>query len=235
MASNKKEKGKFSLAVIRKVIRLLKYWIAYYMANFTAENLKLCVSRGNKKIGHVLNVSLAPIITCGNCAACKYWCYDIKAVLAYPSAMLARARNTAIFKMNRDVFFGQLYQVMRKRKTNKYLRFHVSGEIVDYDHFDRMVKTAIDFPDFRIWTYTKMYWIVNEWINKNGQLPENFSVMFSEWKGVKMDNPHNLPVFTCAFDEKDKAGKMLCPGNCNVCKEKKTGCIYRKSAFVLPH
>ena len=229
----KQEKGKFSRQVVKKVVSLLTAMILHFMRQ-DPESLKLCVSTGNKKIGKVLNVSLAPIVTCGNCSKCMFYCYDIKAVLAYPTVLRARARNTAIFRMNRNVYFEKLYRVMARRKTNKFLRFHVSGEIVDYDHFNRMVKTAIDFPDFKIWTYTKMYWVVNEWIRKNGQLPENFSVMFSEWNGVKMDNPYNLPVFRCAFNESDKVG-MECPGNCDVCKENNIGCVGKMSCWVWNH
>ena len=237
MASRKvndnKSKGKFSIIVIRKVVAMLRALIKHYM-KFNPEDLKLCVSKGNKKIGHVLNVSLAPIVTCGNCGLCKFWCYDLKACLAYPSVLRARARNTALFYMSRDLYFAKLYEVMAKRKNNKYLRFHVSGEIVDIDHFERMVKTAIDHPDWTIWTYTKMYHVVNAWIDNNGSLPENFHVMFSGWDGVKMDNKHGLPVFCCAFRDEQKIG-FECPGSCAVCIANNVGCVAGMSSYVLPH
>ena len=163
----RKEKGKFSKKTIQKVITMLKKQIAFYMKK-PVNQLKLSVSKGNSKIGKVLNISLAPIVTCCNCVKCMYFCYDIKACLAYPSALLARARNTALFMLSRDEYFNQLHKVMASRKKNFYLRFHVSGEIVDYNHFERMINTALLFPYYRIWTYTKNYYVVNEWIRKHG-------------------------------------------------------------------
>ena len=238
MANKTSNKGKYSVSVIRKVIALLSAWIRFYM-KWDPEKIKLTVSKGNGKIGHVLNVSLAPIITCCNCKLCKFFCYDIKAVLAYPSVLHARSRNTALFKLDRDLFFNKLWQVMKRRKKNFFLRFHVSGEIVDLDHFDRMINTALRFPHYIIWTYTKNYAVVNEWIKQHGgnknALPANFSVMFSEWTGLPIDNPYGLPVFTCAFSEKDKEGKTVCPGNCEICLTTKSGCPYGESKYTLPH
>lgn len=233
--TNKKEKGKFSAAVVAKVVTWLKVWIDFFMG-FDAENLKITVSKGNKKIGNVLNVSLAPIVTCMNCAKCMYYCYDIKAVLAYPSVLYARARNTALFYLDRDLFFAKLHQVMRRRKKNKYLRFHVSGEIVDIDHFVRMVETAKMFPDFKIWTYTKMYTIINAYCDLYGKesIPGNFTVMFSEWEGVPMDNKYNFPVFN-AVEKGTEIKGFKCPGNCQECINHGTGCVNGKSATVELH
>ena len=39
----------------------------------------LAISKGNRKIGRVMNVSLMPVRTCKNCKECKHYCYDIKA------------------------------------------------------------------------------------------------------------------------------------------------------------
>lgn len=64
----------------------MKERIAHYKE--IVKTLKTCVSYGNRKIGHVLNVSLAPIVTCGSaCAFCKKVCYDIKACLQYGNVL----------------------------------------------------------------------------------------------------------------------------------------------------
>lgn len=231
---SKKVKG-FKPETIARAVKMLKDGIDSY-SRFAPEHIKMCISDGNKKIGRVLNVSLAPIVTCGNCGKCAGLCYDIKAVLAYPSARDARCRNTALFNLDRDEFFNRLWDKMSRRRKNLFLRFHVSGEIVDIDHFARMVETARRFPNYRIWTYTKMYSIVNAYCDLYGResIPENFSVMFSAWKGVPMDNPYNFPVFTCAFTEEEKVGRK-CPGNCDVCKEKCIGCVKGENTYCLPH
>ena len=128
---------------------------------------------------------------------------------------------------------------MAKKRTNKFLRFHVSGEIRDMDHFSRMVETARMFPDFTVWTYTKMYGIVNEYIRQHGGnkncIPENFSVMFSEWKGLPIINPYGMPVFRCVESEDEAPGIALCPGDCNVCKKHHCGCVAGQSRKVILH
>ena len=230
----------YSDTVIEKVVTLLVSLYNFFMGLLKqGKKLSISVSSGNSKIGHTMNISLAPILCCGNCKECKYFCYDIKACVQYENVRIARAKNTAIFNHDRDDFFGQLWARMSRKRTNKFLRFHVSGEIKDYDHFCRIVETARRFPDFRIWTYTKMYGLVNLWILNNGgtktALPENLSVMFSEWKGMDMPNPYNLPVFRCVYPEEETPNCMKCPGNCNFCKENKVGCIYGNSVYTELH
>ena len=231
---------KYQLETIKKAVNNMQEKIKAYQ-EMDVNEIKMCISTGNMKIGHVLNVSLAPVITCHNCSECKFYCYDIKAVLAYPSCCDARARNTAIFMKDRDEFFNRLHKRMINRKKDFYLRFHVSGEIIDVDHFSRMVETARMFPNFTIWTYTKNYWIVNQYVAEHGgsikaAIPDNFSVMFSEWDGMPMINPYGFKVFKCVLKgQKAPKGWFKCPGNCNDCKAAKKGCIGRHNTFCFEH
>ena len=235
MSKNRKENKGFRPETIARIIAALMILVNLYTEALKAgQKIALVISTGNRKIGRCMNVSLAPILCCGNCKECKRFCYDVKACCQYENVRKARAKNTALFRFSRDEFFSQLWDKMSRRRTNKYLRFHVSGEIVDIDHFNRIVETARRFPDFRIWTYTKMYHVVNAWIKENGPLPENLVCMFSYWKGLPMDNPYNMPVFRCAQDETEKIG-FHCPGNCDFCKEHKCGCIYGNSSWVDLH
>ena len=204
------------------------------------ERLKLVVSKGNPKIGKSLNVSNAPLITCSNCSECKYYCYDVKACLQYPNVLEARTTNTALLLENIDNYFLQLWQVMERRKKNFTLRFHVSGDIISLDHLEMIILTAEKFPNFKIWTYTKNYYIVNEYIRKNGKnaIPDNLSIMFSEWQGLPMPNPYNMPVFACKMPEnspKRFETMYKCPGNCDICKSSNRGCINKESAYTDLH
>lgn len=230
----------FSIETIRKIVTALFSLIDYYMnVLISGGKVNIVISAGNRKIGRCMNVSLAPIVTCGNCKECKYFCYDVKACCQYENVRKARAKNTALFRFSRDEFFNQLWAKMSRKKTNKFLRFHVSGEILDINHFSRMVETARRFPEFRIWTYTKMYNIVNDYIREHGGtkecIPENFSVMFSEWKGLPIINPYGMPVFRCITPEEQKPEFFHCPGNCDFCKENCCGCVAGKSAWVDLH
>ena len=242
MSSTKKNVTKgFKPETVKKIVGKLNESIKLYNKYLEdGEKIKLVISSGNSKIGRCLNVSLAPIITCGNCKECKCFCYDVKACLQYKNVVAARAKNTALFRYDRKNFFDQLWQRMEHKKTNKFLRFHVSGEIVDINHIEYIIETAKRFPDFTIWTYTKMYWLVNEYIRQHGNnkncIPTNLTIMFSEWKGLPMDNPYNMPVFRCVYpEEKAPKGCMKCPGNCDKCKSKNIGCVNGCSVYTYLH
>lgn len=205
------------------------------------DEIKMCISAGNRKIGRVMNVSLMPILTCHNCKECKGYCYDIKACCQYPDTVInARMRNTMLMWRDREEYFARIDAAISRRRTNKYFRWHVAGDIVDRNYFARMVDIARRHPDFTFWTYTKMYWIVNEHIERFGALPENLHVMFSKWDGLPMDNPHNLPVFACRLKEGNKDPFDFehchkCPGNCDICKAAGRGCVVGETSFADEH
>lgn len=225
----------YSIETIRRVLRTARERGAA-LERVAVADIPLCISTSNRKIGRVMNVSLMPVMTCGNCKECKFLCYDIKACAQYPHIVIdARMRNTSILRRDRDEFFARIDAAMSRRRKNKFFRWHVAGDIVDGDYFDRMVKIARAHPDFTIWTYTKMYGIVNAWIDANGALPANFSVMFSEWRGMPMDNPHGLPEFRVVFKDETPPVGHYCPGNCDVCKNLHRGCVVGETTYCKEH
>ena len=237
----------FKHETLKKVVRLLRSAIDFYKTEIeTEKHLAASISTGNVKIGRVINVSLAPILTCGPaCKHCLHFCYDIKACLQYPNVLLARARNTALALYDRQNYFDQIEKAIARRRTNFYFRWHVGGDIPDYNYFDNMARIAAKYPHFKFWTYTKQYRIVNSWIKNNGPLPANLCVMFSQWKvknsdgsitAVPFQNPYNLPVFTVRFAEEEKPANMFkCPGNCDICKANNTGCIGKQNTYNDAH
>ena len=225
----------FTVQSINKAIRHMKLRGAE-LEKLPADEIRLCISTGNRKIGRVMNVSLPPILSCGNCRECKKLCYDIKAVLQYPGTVAdARMRNFTVLKKDRDGFFARIDAAMSRRRKNKFFRWHVAGDIVDIDYFDRMVKIARDHPDFTIWTYTKMYAVVNAWIDAHGALPSNFTVMFSEWRGMPMENPHGMPEFRVVFKDETPPAGFYCPGNCDLCKNLHRGCVAGETVYCKEH
>ncbi len=208
--------------------------------------VKISISKGNRKIGRVLNVSLMPVMTCGNCKHCKEICYDIKACIQYKNVIDARVRNTILARHDRERYFAEIRKACKHRKKNLFFRWHVAGEILDAEYFEEMVHIAREFPKFRFWTYTKMYEIVNAWCDKNGKenLPSNLSIMFSEWKVqledgsyivVPFPNPYNFPVFAVRFKGEEAPKMHKCPGNCDICKETGRGCPYGESSYADEH
>ena len=223
---------------IKKVIRLLNEKEREYN-DINVEDIALCISDGNKKIGRVLNVSLPPIKTCPNCKECMFYCYDVKACLQYPNTVIdARIRNYTILKKDRKLYFETIEKAIAKRRTNKYFRWHVSGDIVDIDYLENMIEIAKRHSDFIFWTYTKNYKVVNEYCEQYGKesIPKNLSIMFSEWVGLKMENPYKFAEFKFVpKDTEDKPKGFYCLGNCDLCKAKKLGCIGHKTTYVLEH
>lgn len=232
------KKSGYSIETIRKVVTMLKAAVDKYMA-MPIDEIKLCISKGNSKIGKVLNVSLPPILSCGNCKECKHFCYDIRACVQYAKSVInARARNYVLLLRNRDEYFAQIDKACTSRKKNKMFRWHVSGDIIDIDYFFRMVEIARKHPDFVFWTYTKMYHIVNEYCDKYGKdsIPNNFSVMFSEWKGMPLVNPYHFGEFRALYESENiPENTYYCPGNCDVCKALNRGCIVNENTCIYIH
>jgi len=227
----------FSNESLTKLAKLMNSKKADLLGKDVKE-IKMCISSGNKKIGKTLNVSLPPIMTCANCKECKHLCYDVKACLQYPDTVIdARMRNYVILMKDRNEYFERIQKKLNKRRTHKYFRWHVAGDIIDIDYFDRMVKIAKNNPQFKFWTYTKNYKVVNEWMSKPGgeKLPDNFSVMFSEWRSVEMINPYGFGEFRVVFKGEEKPNGFYCPGNCDECIKNERGCITNETVYCNEH
>lgn len=227
-----------------KYIRQMQALISGYTFALEHESaLQVAISYGNRKIGRVMNVSTAAIFTCGgNCAQCQNLCYDIKAALQYDNVRQARARNTAMSRKARALFFQQIDDAMTRRRRNKYFRWHVAGDIQDADYLTRMIENARKHPDFKVWTYTKQYDIVNAYVAGHGgdrhvAIPSNMVIMYSEWRGLPMVNPYGFPEFRVIFNGENVPSDCtwICPGNCDICKAQNRGCIAGETTYAREH
>ena len=210
--------------------------------------LKPCISYENVKIGRVMNVSMAAVLSCLNCSECKGFCYDIKAAIRFPKNVLRnRVKNFVLAKHARDIYKAAIIEACRRRRKNKFFRWHVAGEILDRDYLEMMIEIARMFPDFKFWTYTKVYGIINSYVKNHGgsraaAIPENLVIMFSEWDGMKMPNPYDFPFFTVKLEAGNKNHPAeffntlyRCPGNCDICKELNRGCIAGENTYNDEH
>ena len=196
------------------------------------DNVSVSIQTGNVKIGHTHCVSLPAIIACENCSECKVHCYGLKDALRFLAVRLARAKNWALLMTNRSEYFRQIADYISRRRAHKFFRWHVVGEIIDLDYFEHMIAIAERFPDWKFWTYTKRYDIVNRFVADNGYIPENLIIMFSEWRGMVMDNPYGFPEFRVLFEgEQAPADAWLCPGCCDICKAVNRGCVAGETTY----
>ena len=143
-------------------------------------------------MGKVASVSTLPILTCPGCCigSCGEKCYALKIANLRPSVRKAYARNTAIAKHAMKAFFKAINAAVQ---NVRFFRFHVSGDILNSEYFNGMIKTAEKNKHCQFLVFTKKYSIVNEYIESGKTIPENLHILFSGWTNLQPVNPHNLP------------------------------------------
>ena len=226
---------------------LARRWMEYYTAQ-DIDTLHVAISDGNDKIGHAWNVSTLAIFTCPYCNLCGPYCYDVRDCLRYGdgdanNVIKARAKNTVILIKARARFFAEIDAFLSKRRKHKFFRWHVGGEIQDTAYALEIIDIAHRHADWTFWTYTKNYSAVNDAIDvvnaRRGitrGVPANLSIMFSQWRGLEMDNKHGLPEFRVVFEsDAVKPAGFYCPGNCDYCKKHCRGCIARETTYCNEH
>lgn len=185
------------------------------------KNKIVSISKGNSKMGYIPSVSLPPVVTCAAGCACAKKCYAAKLCRLRPTVKAAYDRNLAILKNDMDNYF---LQVKAAAMVSKYFRFHVSGDIPDMNYLDRMVKLAEELPGTKFLAFTKQYRLVNNFL-QYAKLPENLVILFSEWPGMKMENPYNLGVAHVIFRGQEPADDWkICGGYCADCVARGVGC-----------
>ena len=203
------------------IVDRVKKMVAMRDAIEDVSRLEVKFSYGNRKTGQLVpSVSLIPIADCGNCKHCARGCYDVRNVCCYKASQAMRANNSAIAHKDPEMFFND---VSREMKKCRWFRFHAGADILNDGYFEGMVRCAKENPNCKVLAFTKMFDIVNRWIDKNGDLPENLQIVFSEWRGMEIDNPHNLPTSRPVW-KGDHIEGIWCGGNCSTCAVNDCGC-----------
>lgn len=183
---------------------------------------KITISKGNKKMGEIKSVSLPPIITCAENCTCAKKCYAAKLCRIYKNVKNSYNKNLYILKNNPDEYWRQVEDVLC---VSRFFRFHVSGDIPSYDYFVRMVESVKNNPHCDVLVFTKRYAMANTAISNGIEIPENLHLVFSEWEGMVMENPYNMPIAHVIFKgEEPKGNWNICTGNCLECAKNKVNC-----------
>lgn len=192
------------------------------------EKLAVSISAANSKMGAVSSVSLLPYITCPfKCADC----YAAKLAALRPSVRNAYARNTALAQEDLAEY---MRQVELAALGVRFFRWHVSGDILNAEYFRHMVKIAVFNPHTEFLAFTKRYGIVNAFLDECGALPKNLHIIFSEWDGVEMPNPYNLPTAAVVRPGCEPADDWkICGGNCFECACRGVGCWQLKKGETI--
>lgn len=221
---------------------LLKY--AYIRAKFiealriaidalSSEDRHVAISKGNRKMGPVASVSLMPWLTCPKRAmeTCAGDCYAARDANMYPSTLASYANNTAL-ALHAPVRYWK--EVTEAMKMVRFFRFHVSGDIPNYEYFCNMVDACIVNEHTEVLCFTKNYEVVNKYIDNYGDLPKNLHMMFSGWKGLEPINPHHLPETNVIFPDMELPDNwLMCGGNCSKCGCAGVGCWQAKAGQTI--
>lgn len=195
------------------------------------KELHVSISRGNSKMGCIPSVSLPPLITCSK-EACKYCgkkCYAAKIARLRPKTVgAAYKRNLNILINNPEQYWRE---VNASVSISRFFRFGVSGDIYNSEYFQNMIRIAENNKHCEILCFTKQYDICNNYLN-NHSLPSNLHLIFSAWKGLEMNNPHNLPEAHVIYRDGSttaKDGAKWCSGSCTECAVGGKNCFSLKN------
>lgn len=185
--------------------------------------MQVSISKGNNKMGAIPSVSLPPIVTCPTGCPCAKKCYAAKLCRLRPNVRESYARNLEILNADPSTYW---LQVKAAASMTRYFRFHVSGDIPNYEYMCNMVQAARDLPGTQFLVFTKRYNLVNQYIANDSDLPSNLHLIFSEWgDGWSVPNPYNLPTAAVIFKgEEPRDNWKVCGGNCTECACRGVGC-----------
>jgi hypothetical protein len=188
---------------------------------------RISISKGNRKMGEIKSVSLPPIVTCAEHCTCAKKCYAAKLCRIYKNVKESYNRNLEIFRNNPAEYWEQVNKAL---STSEFFRFHVSGDIPTYEYLVQMVEAVRNNPSCNVLVFTKRYGFINKALDSGMEFPKNLHILFSEWDGMTMNNPYNMPVAHVIFrGNKPEANWNICTGNCLECATIGRNCWSLKS------
>lgn len=194
-------------------------------------NQIVSISKGNSKMGAIPSVSLPPCITCNPDAPCFKKCYAVRLQNRYKQTKSAYQKNLDILNNNPDIYW---LQVQAAATMTKYFRYHVSGDIPNYEYFVNMCETAKKLHTTNFLAFTKQYKYINQYIESGNAIPENLKIIFSNWGTFKSNNPYNLPSCEIIFKGDEPAENWkICGGNCAECACRGIGCWELKKGETI--
>lgn len=185
----------------------------------------ISISQGNSKLGQIPSVSLPAVKTCRTCA-CSKICYAKKLERLRPTVRKAYQRNLDALIESPDVYWREVEAAIM---MSRFFRFHVSGDIPYYDYLVKMMEIAGRNPHCQILCFTKRYEFVNHFVDScpGKEVPSNLHIIFSDWPGTEMPNPHHFPVAYVRFRDgftQAPSDAQECGGNCTECACTDGGC-----------
>jgi hypothetical protein len=154
------------------------------------------ISKGNRKIGKVWNVSLTPVLSCPSGVPCAKDCYAMKAYRQYKQTKVAWDHNLRTYLADDVIYFGSIIDQLKSYK-GKTFRWHVAGDIVDQRYLNGMVNVAKVYPRIQFLAFTKNYYLNFD------DVPDNLIVIMSAWPGLHLPEvARKFPIAWLSHDER---------------------------------
>lgn len=185
--------------------------------------MKQIITTTNSKLGHQIPSINMPTITCRADAPCTKGCYAKKGTWCYKNVKEGLQERFKLFVEDSDKFFNTIISEINGLTTYKYVRWHGSGDIVNYKYLLGMIKVANACKNTNFLCFTKKFNLVNMYLSLGHKLPNNLRIVFSAWdKDFIVDNPNNLPITYVNFKDKSKNANIPetaipCKGSCETC------------------
>lgn len=166
--------------------------------------LHISISRGNIKVGNIPQFNTLPgdeiltdgkgralcniVGTCGHhCAGCKSACYAIRTAKFHNNTCIpAWGKNTVIMRNDLEKLVRELDDYLNNNLVSVF-RFHTSGALESLEQILAYHKVITWHPETVFYIYTKEFDILSSYFNwlvdTNAEVPENFVINLSEWKG----------------------------------------------------
>ena len=193
-----------------------------YIAQLATKTNKIHMTNKNSKTGPAILDLAFPVCSCRSDAPCKETCYALKGTQKITVVQAAYYRNWRLWNEDPDNFFEQVfYEIKYSGLTT--VRFFDSGDLPCIEFLYRMVFLCEKTPHVKYMAFTKQYELVNDYISKHGELPDNLNIIFSAWDKLwDVPNPYNLPVAYVEF--KDSRMNPEFPKNAFRCPMRESTC-----------
>lgn len=176
------------------------------------------VTNYNSKLGTICAINVPALVTCREDAPCRKLCYANKGHFKCSNVINCYKENLRSFlEKPKDAESD----ILKQLPTIGFCRIHASGDFVNRDYFEMMIRIAKKCKKVKFMAFTKKYELVNEYIAEGNTIPNNFKILYSGWNGLEMENPHNIPTAYVNLknecDERIKGNAIPCGGKCDRC------------------
>lgn len=188
------------------------------------------ISITNSKLGgQIPSINLPPIITCRHNAPCAHLCYARKGNFCYANVKKSHLDNLNHYLQNPESYFDSIIAYLNGLTTYRFFRWHSSGDIVDAQYLEGIIKVANKCPQTKFLVFTKQFEIVNNYFIERSHglaiLPKNLRIVFSMWDkefNKTVDNLFEFPTTWVRFkdgsvDDAIPETALPCVGKCYEC------------------